>query len=320
MPINRKPPIDRIIELLSGLAFEIESAGGLHLYDRNKVCEEVYKHIFNKVYGYKLENINITQGENFPAIDLGDAEKGLSIQITSDGSSTKITKTLKLFCEKKLYETYSNLTIYNITKKKGTYRSNFSTTGGFVFEKETDIKDKEDLIRYIAGLDVDKIKDICDLVEKELGGSSNQTTVANEVETIMDFIAYLSENKSDGEQAGSEDPDPEKKITERFAEHSEYLKQEIADFTPIYKNARQQAESKLGIDKVMVTLMRRYLMDQSIQVLDENELNPKKALDALVEYFAGELSKNGKRYDQGAIRYYLLQEIVNCNVFPNPIN
>lgn len=320
MPINRKAPIDRIIELLSVLSYEIDTAGGLHMYDRNKICEEVYKQIFNIVYDYNLVNINITQGENFPAIDLGDAKKGISIQITSDGSSAKVSKTLKLFCEKKLYKTYLSLTIYNISKKKRTYKKDFATTDGFVFDKARDIKDKEDLIAYIAGLDVDKIKAVCEMVEKELGDNENHLSVANEVETIMDFISYLSENKSDGEKSGSEDADPEKKITERFAEHSDYLKQQIAEFTPIYKNARQQAENKLGIDKVMVTLMRYYLMDRSIQILDENELNPKKALDSLVAYFASELSKSGKDYDEGAIRYYLLQEIINCNVFPNPIN
>ncbi|OGD84135.1 hypothetical protein A2572_03350 [Candidatus Collierbacteria bacterium RIFOXYD1_FULL_40_9] len=310
--------ITKIIDLLGVLAYQVDSAGGLHLYDKHKHCEELFRKIFNLTYSYNLVNINVTEDENFPAIDLADSDEGKCIQVTSDPSATKIKKTIKIFCKKKLYETYPKLNIYIISKRKSSYRKDFVTTGGFIFDKNKDIRDKEDLIKDIAGLSIEKIQEIWEMLEQELG-SGAVTSVANEVETIMDLINFLSDNKSGKEIKMSDDPDPKKKIMERFAEYSDYLKQQIVDFIPVYQNARQQAESKLGVDKAMVTLMRYFLMDRSIKFLDQNNQDPKKALDSLVEYFETQMSKGGKRYDYGAIRYYLVQEIINCNVFPNPI-
>lgn len=45
--------------------------------------------------------------------------------------------------------------------------------------------------------------------------------------------------------------------------------------------------------------------------------NPTKALDTLVEYFENKLSTNGKKYDRMAIKFYLVNEMIKCSVFPN---
>ena len=59
------------------------------------------------------------------------------------------------------------------------------------------------------------------------------------------------------------------------------------------------------------------MQDISVQFLDKNENDPLKALNALVEYFQEKLSKNRKKYDRSAIRFYLVNELIKCNVFPN---
>jgi hypothetical protein len=60
-----------------------------------------------------------------------------------------------------------------------------------------------------------------------------------------------------------------------------------------------------------------YLQDISIQKLDEASSNPVKALELLVDYFGEKLSQCGKKYDKAAIKFYLVNELIKCNVFPN---
>lgn len=317
--MNGKKYIDSIVDLLSALEVEIRTAGGLHLYDRHKHCEDFFKRFFNLLYGYNLINVNFMNG-NFPAIDLGDAKLKKCIQVTSDSSTRKIQETIATFISKNLYEHYDNLTILIITQKKDYNAKSFDTKSKFNFDPKRDIMDKEDLIKEIAAYDnLDKIKRVYEFLQKELGAEKSNTT-ASEVETIMDFISFLSESREDEKDVPTSDPDPERKIMQRFANHAAYLRQELQDYIPIYQTARIEAENKLGLDKAMVTLIRRFLMDKSVVALESSNQDPKKALEELVSYFASDLSKNGKTYDYGAIRYYLLQEIIRCNVFPNPLN
>ena len=65
----------------------------------------------------------------------------------------------------------------------------------------------------------------------------------------------------------------------------------------------------------IITIM--YLQDISIEILEEAKNNPVEALNKLVEFFEERLSENGKQYDRAAIKFYLVNETIKCNVFPN---
>ena len=60
-----------------------------------------------------------------------------------------------------------------------------------------------------------------------------------------------------------------------------------------------------------------YLQDISVQFLEEEHDNPIAALNKLVTYFEEKLSINGKKYDRSAIKFYLVNEMIKCRVFPN---
>lgn len=60
-----------------------------------------------------------------------------------------------------------------------------------------------------------------------------------------------------------------------------------------------------------------YLQDISMHFLDETNDNPIKALNKLVDYFEDKLSVNGKKYDRAAIKFYLINEMIKCRIFPN---
>lgn len=54
-----------------------------------------------------------------------------------------------------------------------------------------------------------------------------------------------------------------------------------------------------------------------IKYLDEAQDNPVDALSKLVLFFEEKLGSSGKKYDQMAIKFFLINEMIKCNVFPN---
>ncbi len=60
------------------------------------------------------------------------------------------------------------------------------------------------------------------------------------------------------------------------------------------------------------------MQNLSDEYLAQQENNPKMALDELIYHFENEISTLNTEYDKQAIEFYLLDELLNCNVFPNP--
>lgn len=85
----------------------------------------------------------------------------------------------------------------------------------------------------------------------------------------------------------------------------------------IYGSALVQIESIRGIDEGEEIIIRMYLQDLSIKYLEEAQDDPMEALNKLVNFFEIKLGKNGKKYDKAAIKFYLINELIKCNVFPN---
>lgn len=317
--MNRDVYLSEITHYLATLTTQISLSAASGLLDLNILSEDFIRDFFNKIYKLNLENINIVERENFPAIDLGDKSKKVAIQVTSDGASAKVKKTLGKFIENKLYDDFENLRIVILNMRKPNYTTNFETNGNFVFNQHQDIISLEEVVKDIRNLSVEQIKDISELCKAEFERiRPNTNTIANEIQTIMDLIVYLTSNKlSNGHKPGNVPPDPEYKIQNRFADHATFLMNEMQAILPIYGESREKAENALGMDTARIVLRARYLMNKSDQVLTESNGNPKEALTRLTTYFSNELSKSGKKYDDGAIRFFLIQEIINCNVFPN---
>lgn len=92
--IGKEYYIKNITSSLSILSKEVEILNCVNLYDINIIAEDFYAQLLNKIYGYNLCNLNVYE-KNVPAIDLGDEEMRISVQVTSDNDSEKIKKTIK---------------------------------------------------------------------------------------------------------------------------------------------------------------------------------------------------------------------------------
>ena len=75
------------------------------------------------------------------------------------------------------------------------------------------------------------------------------------------------------------------------------------------------AHQDLG--QVKLRRLRLHLKTYSDKVLTECEGDAKQAIGVLVDKFSERLMANGIEYDVTAIRFFLIDELIRCNVFPN---
>lgn len=314
--ISREIYLKNIADSLALLSKEVTMRNAINLYDINIIAEDFFPGLLNIVYGFGLINVNHLK-KNAAAIDLCDSKNRLSIQVTSDNSSTKVKHTIKEFIENESYKKYDRLIILILTQKKN-YTVDFDTEGKFLFDKKEDIWDIESIIKDINTLETTKLKGINDYLSKELNDKyyASQKTQASEIETIIDLIEYISLHK-EVKKVRETVVDPDYKIYKRFREFANNIISEYTALLTIYGEAIYTVNDILGIDEAQDIIIILYLQDVSMQILKEEKNDPISALNKLVEYFEEKLSINGKKYDRMAIKFYLVQEMIKCRVFPN---
>lgn len=305
---NRQTYISIITKRLTYLQKEVENFNSLNLTDINVFAENFYRDLFNLI-GFKFNNTNF-ESNNFAHIDLIDDVNKKAIQVTSQNDNTKIKEAIDGFFAKPENQ-YYKLQILLISKDAKNYRTKF----GKNFNHREDVLDIKRLLAIINDLqEIDKIKDLADFLNNNIL-TERQKTECSEVETIMELINYLSLNKNRIIIDKTVNVDPKNKIENRFSEHSEYLKQQYAGLYGKYNGPLIEATSE--IDSVEAEIISDFLKDESDIILTKENNNPKLALHSLVELFYEKLSSNGVKFDKQAIKFYLLDELINCNVFPN---
>lgn len=314
--MNKEVYLKNIAENLALLSRGVSILNAVNLYDINIIAEDFFPGLLNLIYGYELKNANHLE-KNAPAIDLIDQKNRIAVQVTSDNSSTKIKHTIEEFNKSQAYHLYDRLVVLILTQKK-KYSSNFDTQGLFSFEKARDIWDVEKLIKDIRELETAQIKNVSDYLSEELYNKyySVRETQAGEVDTIIDLIEYISQHRKVNKDRETT-VDPEYKIYKRFKNFADKLITEYTTLYTIYGEALNIVNETLGIDEAQDIIIMFYLQDISVQFLEEEHDNPIAALNKLVTYFEEKLSINGKKYDRSAIKFYLVNEMIKCRVFPN---
>lgn len=315
--LKRELYLKNIADSLSLLSQQVTVRNTINLYDINIVAETFYADLLNLIENFELKNINTVE-KNAQGIDLIDEKNRISIQVTSDNSSEKIKHSIKEFIINRSYEKYDRLVMLILTGKKN-YTTKFDSKGLFQFDKSSDIWDIKDLIKKVNALDTGKLKTIDDFLQRELNNkySNVQMTEASEVETIMDLIEFISIHKKRPLSEREVIVDPEFKINQRFKEFAENLIMQYTSLLGIYGTALKEVETIQGGDDAQDIITMLYLQDISIQYLDAANNDPTKALNVMVNYFDDKLNANGKKHDSSAIKFFLINEMIKCSVFPN---
>ena len=158
---------------MSRFVTEVKSSNAMEMRDINPTSENVLIPLFSEIYGHSdLKNLNISEGSNFPAIDLGDEKTRTAYQITSESDSQKIKDTLEKFVAHKRYKKFDHLIIYILTEKQRTYQGRgFKKiiNDKFCFDKENDILDYRDLLKKISAFPLEKLRKIETILEQHFG-------------------------------------------------------------------------------------------------------------------------------------------------------
>lgn len=307
---NRQSYILLIIRRLSYLKTEVAAFNSLNLTDINVFAENFYRDLFN-LLGFQFNNTNF-ESNNFAHIDLIDTVNKQAIQVTSQNDNIKIKEAIDGFFAKPGNKDYK-LQVLLISKDAKEYRTKFGNN----FNHKNDVIDIKKLIAIINDIkELETIKGIADFLDKYVL-TERRKTECSEVETIMVLISYLSLNKNRIIIDKAVNVDPKNKIENRFSEHSGYLKQQYSELYAKYNGALVEVTSK--IDGVEAEIISDFLRDESDRILSKENNNPKLALHSLVELFYEKLSLNGVKFDKQAIKFYLIDELIKCNVFPNKL-
>lgn len=312
--MNRAQLLQTINYRLAHLRVVVEQASRLNLQDINVHVENFFRDLLNLVFGYNLKNINIVE-PNATAIDLGCDDHRTAIQVTSTSDISKIRHTHARFTEKGLQAKYDRLVVLIVGHKKA-YKEGALETDGFSMSLSDDVWDFGDLFRMIGDLKLTELQACHDFLLDELGASEQKQS--NEVLTLVRLIEVLS-SEEDGLSVGNnrEDPDPEGKIHQRFADHALFLTQQYVELHELYGRILAEVNKHTDLGHVRVRKLQIFLMNWSDRILTECAGDPKAALDLLTRRVLGMMGTSIVGFDDGAVRYYLIDQLIACNVFPN---
>lgn len=318
--MNRTHVVKVIAEYLALLKHKVGLLNGLNMQDDNVQAEFFFRDLLNLAFDYELDNINIVEA-NAQAIDLGDVGQRFAIQVTSTNDFSKIRSTHEGFVKGGLETKYDELVVLIIGDKKAYKEKSLGGNGVFPMSITDNVWDIHDLSRKLGAMPLEKLKSCCDFLRAELRIA--EPPLVNEVATLLRLIEVLSaaeEAMSIGDNR--EDPDPEGKIRDRFAQHAEFLQRRYVDLHEVYGKTLATVVNESDLGHVKIRKLQLYLMHWSDSVLIACGGDPQAALEVLTNTVLRDMGASAVPFDDGAVRYYLIDQLIACNVFPNkrPIN
>lgn len=104
-------------------------------------AENFFAGLLNRIFGWKLLNLNVEERKNYPAIDLGDKHSRVAVQVTAENSFDKIRTTVNTFYEYNLNEEYNLLIILILSRKPDYVTAPASLSRGSLEIKTWDLDD-----------------------------------------------------------------------------------------------------------------------------------------------------------------------------------
>jgi hypothetical protein len=163
---NRGDYLRTIADGLGRVGRTCELQGILKLFDDHVLAEQFFCRLLNSAYQLQLEHMEQIQA-NHPAFDLGDAQKRVAYQITTDKRGEKVQLTLDKFVEKGFEKQYDRLCILIIGNRQTTYKS-VTVPPQLRFDCDVDIIGIPELTRYIDTLDTGRLRELSEIMEEEL--------------------------------------------------------------------------------------------------------------------------------------------------------
>jgi hypothetical protein len=286
------------------------------LTDINTYLEDFFCDLFNLLYDYNLKNLNI-EVMNYPAVDLGDKQKRIAIQVTSQSGRDKILNTIEKFEKHQLYNEYDALKLFLIDLKVPSYRKSFETTF-FKFTKNDNIFCLKELIGEISK-SKHKTK-IVEFLKENISKISDNTENMFQTKEEIIFKALFSEisdyqrdAEKEGDVALQNNSDLETKA-KRFSKYWNYI-QDL--YVQVMTTAKERLFARIlgSFDDTESLLLKEYLSTQSNYFLLKNDNDPIASIEALTMHLINFFKLTYISLQD--VKYFLLFMFINCDVFPN---
>lgn len=163
---GREQKSKQIEDLLNEWRRMLEERGKSQLFDLHHESETSSANIFNAVFGWKLVNENENK-IGTAIIDLKDKKNKLYVQVSSDGSTHKVRKTVEKFSESVLAKSGYRLMVFALGKKSSRLPEEI-VINGFTFIPEDDVFDFNDLTRGFRYFQMDRMDALYKLVHREI--------------------------------------------------------------------------------------------------------------------------------------------------------
>ena len=167
---NTGDMIRKISDMLGQLSTVASSDAANGRTDRAKELERIVAHLFDIIFDGHFQNQN-TEGPTFPAIDLGDPNLKIAVQVTVCSDREKIRDALNDFLKHDLDKVFDRLIVMMFVAKvqprdeivpEAQYASR-----NFTFRKKEDVWDLRRLNREIEDLDDNRIEEIYNYLAKQ---------------------------------------------------------------------------------------------------------------------------------------------------------
>lgn len=163
---DRESLIHRITGNLAMLETFLRLQSDQNLNSSADFAEDIFQRLLNLLYGYNLSNAN-AELANAPAVDLVDPAKRLGVQITINGTTSKIRELHRKASEHNLGDDFDKIILLFLVNKapvKPAPSASFTpcTRPAIV------VSDLSTLLGDIRGLDVATMTAIADLLDSEI--------------------------------------------------------------------------------------------------------------------------------------------------------
>ncbi len=189
---------EKIINCLNDLERHAMLSNKAGRFDLNKDAEEFYRGLLNRFFGWNLKNLNTEKDPNYEGADLGDIEKGVAVQVTSEKTSEKVHRSVKGFRNRSLKKGYKELYILMFQGKSDFPRADFAKTvdGTFTFDKSKHIIDHSDLLAKLKDAEFEYLKAIYDYLDEivELSYSGFDEGI-DDLGIVGEIFDYIQKNK-----------------------------------------------------------------------------------------------------------------------------
>lgn len=317
--MNRTRYFNYIFKKLGVLSYNINLKGKLNILDLHNHSENFYAYFLSKVFDWELENLNQLK-QNIEAIDLVDHTNKIVLQVSATNTKQKLESSLS----KSIIAKYTGYTFkFILISKEGSElaKGNFANPHGISFNPASDIIDNKVLLDRILSLNIDKQKEVYQLVQKELGDEVDIVKLDSNLAIIINILS--KENLAVANTITTNTFEIDKKIThnniivtksiiDEYAKYYSRLDKKYSEFDSLGSNKSLsvlQSVNSSYVDESMKTsgISSDNLFLNIIENIKEKVIQSANFIEIPIDEL------------ELCVKIIVVDSFIRCKIFENPI-